>query len=300
MTTHPMDDIPVRRLKFRFDDVDPSCAMWSQSSPLFSLFSNALTVHVPYFERYLIRALGAAKRKLPPSKLRDDVEAIIGQEGDHANSFIAYNDLLKRRYPGLEKLERESSDGFVRRLKEENFKTQIGFTAGYETFTFLAGMIFLDNYDKWFADSHPGIKALWVWHQVEEVEHGAVAFDVYQHFFAEDELFRKKMVLAAFWHIVTETAKAYLLMCKAEGYFDNPIKVTKAIAFLLRVLGQMMWASRPVLIKTYHPRRHPLVTTRQNPIAVSWRRFHKAGGDVLEIDRAKMEEIMGIPSQASH
>ena len=76
-------------------------------------------------------------------------------------------------------------------------KRKVAFTAGYETFTFLAGLIILKNYDKWMADSHPVMKALWVWHQVEEVEHGSVAHDVYRALYGKHEWYRKYMVLIA-------------------------------------------------------------------------------------------------------
>jgi len=41
-------------------------------------------------------------------------------------------------------------------------------------------MIILDRYEELMGDADPDLRALWVWHQVEEVEHGAVAFDFYE------------------------------------------------------------------------------------------------------------------------
>lgn len=292
--THPMDDIPVRPLKFGFKDRSAEDAMWSQSSPLFAIFANAFTLHVPYFERYLVRTMGKAKRKITDEKLLADVNALIGQEAHHANAFIGFNDLLKRRYPRAEDLERHASQDFAAKMKSDDFKSMIGFTAGYETFTFLAGMMFLGNYDAWFAESDDAVKALWVWHQVEEVEHAAVAFDVYKYFFANAEWYRKRMVIVALSHIVKEVTKAYFHMCKIEGYFKSPIKAIKASWFITKLLSIMLWDVRPVFSKNYHPRNHPLATTRQNSIAIGWRRFQKSGGDVLAIDKPKMAKIMKL------
>lgn len=291
---HPMDDIPVRPLKFDFKDVAEDDAIWSQSSPLFAMFANALTLHVPYFERYLVRAMGKAKRKITDVSLLADVESLIGQEAHHANAFIGFNTLLKRRYPKAQALESHASQGFAKRMKSDDFKSMVGFTAGYETFTFLAGMMFLGNYDAWFADSDPSVKALWVWHQVEEVEHAAVAFDVYKHFFGANEWYRKRMVVVALTHIATEVTKAYLHMAKVEGYFKSPLKGLQAVGFLTKVLSTMLWDVRPVFSKHYHPRNHPLATSRQNGIAIGWRRFQKSGGNVLAIDKAKMSKIMKL------
>ena len=292
MLDHPMDDFPVRKLRFDFAAHEPETAVWSQSSELFSLFANAFTLHVPFFEKYLVRAMMAARKKITDDGLRQEIDAIIGQEAHHAEAFLQFNALLKRRYPEAQALETEAKDDFKARLKVDDFKSMVGFTAGYETFTFLAGMIFLDKYDEWMANSDPTVKALWVWHQVEEVEHAAVAFDVYQYFYGDDQAYRKRMVWAAFRTIVAEVAKAYLHMCKVEGWLSNPWRAAQASAFITNVLARMMWAARPVLRDGYHPRNHPLATTKQNTIATSWRRFHKQGGDVLEIDHEKMAVIL--------
>ncbi len=291
---HPMENIEVRRLRFRFKDYRPEQVVWSQSSPLFAIFANAFNLHVPYFERYLVQTMMAVKPQIKDEKLLKDVDALIGQEAQHANSFVSFNKLLAHRYPRAEALEAEAKDEFSHRMKTESTRDKVGFTAGYETFTFLAGMLFLENYDKWFADSDPAVKAMWVWHQVEEVEHAAVAFDVLKYLYAGEETFRRWMIVKGLWHIVRETSKAYWHMCRVEGYFSTPFKAFQAVGFISKLFAQMMWNVRPVFRKSYHPSRHPVATTKQNPVATSWRRFHRAGGDVLEIDRQKMAMIMNI------
>ena len=153
-------------------------------------------------------------------------------------------------------------------------------------------MIILDNYDAWLKESDPVMKALWVWHQVEEVEHGAVAFEAYQHLFGEDERYRKYMVVVALLHILRESHMAFAHMIAKEGYLSNPWKALKAYSFFWRVMLKMANSARPVFAKGYSPRRHPMVNKRQNPVAKAWRSFEGKGGAVAKIDREKMEEIM--------
>lgn len=289
---HPMDHIPVRPLSFAIASPADTDPVWSRSCPEFSIFINALGLHVPYFERYLIQVLNRAKREVADPQLRDAMSAIIGQEAHHAKNFIAFNQYLARHYPRAAALDKHARDYFLAHLKSDSPRRQVAFTAGYETFTFLAGMLILDNYDQWFADSDPTIKALWVWHQVEEVEHGAVAFDVYKALHGKDEWYRKYMVLAALLHIAGETARAYFHMCRVSGYLRNPWRAWKSTRFLVSTLSRMAWLALPVMSRRYHPRNHPLVTDRQNPIAVAWRKFEGEGGDVLAIDREKMTLIL--------
>ena len=295
---HPMDHFPVRPLQFAMDKIGNDDIVWSRTCPEFSVFINALGLHIPYFERYLIRALRSAKEHVADEALRRDISAIIGQEAHHAKNFAQFNQALARKYPECGRYEAQAREYFEERTRRDSLKRQVGFTAGYETFTFLSGIIILQNYDKWFADSHPVLKALWVWHQVEEVEHGAVAFDVYKALYGEHEWYRKWMILSALLHIAGETIKTYTHMARVEGWLRSPLKAVSTFCFMGGMIARLVHAALPVWRRDYHPRHHPIATTRQNPIQIAWRRFESADGDVLEIDHTKMARIMGI--QASH
>lgn len=291
---HPMDNILVRPLDFGSENLKTDVVVWSRSNPYAAIFLNAFSVHVPYFERYLIRSMSVAKKHVKDENLLKDISAIIGQEAHHARNFIEFNRIMAHRYPKIDKLEMHAKADFLNRAKNDPLKRLVGFTAGYETFTFLAGMIVLANYEDWMGDSDLTMKAMWVWHQVEEVEHGAVAFEVYKNLFGKHEIYRKYMIAKALTHIAWEVLKAYTHMCNEEGYFRRPASAYAAVSFLLTSFVKMVWYCLPTFSKKYHPRNHPLATTKQNKIAIAWRRFTRSGGDPLRIDRAKMKEIVGF------
>jgi len=287
---HPMDQIKVRVLEF--DAERMGGPVWSQSSPEFAIFINALGVHVPYFERYLIAALSRAKSQIKDEKLRSDVSKIIGQEAHHAKNFIDLNRYLAEHYPRVAEFDTHAKNDFAAMARKDDLRRLVGFTAGYETFTFLAGMLILDNYEKWMHDADPIVRALWVWHQVEEVEHGAVAFEAYKYLYSKDEWYRRKMVLAALLHIVAETCKAYFHMCRVEGYFKSLRGTWKSVSFLVKTMSEMAWFALPVLKRNYTPRDHPLVTQRKNPVGFAWRNWEDNRGEVLSIDKRRMAEIL--------
>jgi predicted metal-dependent hydrolase len=295
-----MDQIPVRPLEFDFGKIEKRDYVWSRTCPEFSVFINALGVHVPYFERYLISALGKAKSKIFDDQLLRDISGIIGQEAHHAKNFLHLNRLLADRYPKVAKFDSDAKNYFSKHAKSDSLKEMVGFTAGYETFTFLAGLIVLDNYQRWFADSDPVMKALWVWHQVEEVEHGSVAFNVYKNLYGDDEMYRKWMVVRALLHIAVETVKAYTHMVRIEGWLRNPIRAVSCMTFCLSMLLSLLKNALPVFRKNYHPRNHPKVTTKQNRIQIAWRRFENNGGDVLDIDHDKMAQILNLNAPSAH
>ena len=183
---------------------------------------------------------------------------------------------------------------YFEKARTRNRRFQIGFTAGYETFTFLGGMIILNRYEELMAEADPVIRALWVWHQVEEVEHGAVAFDFYKAFYADHEWYRRRMVLYAFAHITGETVRAFAHMVRAEGYYRKPLRALKAWRFCLSFAFDLGRAALPVLRSDYHPRSHPICNDAQNPVAVAWRAWLESGADPHSLSEADVARMLKL------
>jgi predicted metal-dependent hydrolase len=292
MTEHPMDEIPVRQLRFDFEKLTDHDPVWSRSSPEFAIFINALGVHVPWFERFLVKVMRAYRDEIDDDQLLKDVQAIIGQESHHAFNFIHWNDELAKRYPHIATLDDDAKRYFEDVIASKGRKFRIGFTAGYETFTFLAGMIILNRYDELMGDADPVLRALWVWHQVEEVEHGGVAFDFYQYFHGDDEWYRRAMVVRAFLHIATETFRAYATMVRREGYYRSLRDSFRAWRFFFSFAYDLARAAIPVLSRDYHPRNHPICNDEQNEIAVAWRKYHAGGHNTLAINNEDIGRML--------
>ena len=290
--THPMQQIPVRQLRFNFDAVEHHNPVWSESKPEFSIFLNALGVDVPHFERFLVKVMRAYRDELDDAKLKKDVQAIIGQEAHHAFNFINWTREMSKHYPKLTALDQHARDYFELAFQKKSKKFKIGFTAGYETFTFLGGMIVLNRYQELMGRADPTIRALWVWHQVEEVEHGAVAFDFYKAFYPQDEWYRRWMVVLAYMHISWETFKAYAHMVKVERYYRSPKKAFKAWQFFVSFAIDLARSALPVLSRKYHPAEHPLCNELQNPLAAAWRDYYSSGNDVHSLSNEDIRRIM--------
>ena len=289
MSVHPMDQIPVRQLRFNFDEVTGHDPVWSWSHPDFAIFINALGIHIPHFERFLVSVMRAYRDELDDRQLLEDVQAIIGQESHHAFNFLNWTKELGKKYPKIPELDRHAKDYFDEALVTKSKKFKIGFTAGYETFTFLGGMIILNRYKEFMEHADPNLRALWVWHQVEEVEHGSVAFDFYRAFYRDDEWYRRYMVVYAFRHIAVETFKAFREMVKGEDFSFS--RKLKAWRFFCSFAFDLAYAALPVLIGNYHPRNHPICTDEQNAIAVAWRDYYQQGNDARTLTDDDMDQI---------
>jgi predicted metal-dependent hydrolase len=285
-------------MRFEHEDIAGRNPVWSRSAPLFAIFINALAVHSPYFERFLCTVSRRAKASIPDERLSRELAALIGQEAHHAFNFLGMNKFLAQRYPGVEKFDREAREYFEAALRQRSFKYQMGFVAGYETFTYLAGMIVLDRYEEFMGEADPVMRAMWVWHQVEEVEHGSVAFDAYRAVFGRDEWFRKWMLLRAFGYISWQALQGYLHMCRVEGYATSLRGILHAAGFFLWLSGKLVVSAAPALSGDYHPRKHPRCEREPSPIAVAWRVHYAQGGDVSRLDEVTMRALMASEVQA--
>ena len=292
MTVHPMDSIPIRKLRFNFDAIEGCDPVWSRSSPDFSIFINALGVNVPHFERFLVRTMREFREEIQDEKLSDDLKGIIGQESHHAFNFERWTAEMNKRYASLSNLSDRAKDYFLRATKERSKKFKIGLTAGYETFTFTGGLIILQRYRELMEDADPTLRALWVWHQVEEVEHGSVAFDFYKYFYPKDEWYRRGMIIFAYLHIVWETGSAFSLMIKGEGFYKNPLRALRAWRFFISFGFDLFISALPVFSKRYHPRLHPACTTDKNILTVAWQAYEAAGFDVQHLNVDDISQML--------
>jgi predicted metal-dependent hydrolase len=290
-STCAMDAIEVRPMRFKYEDIAHRDPVWSQSQPLFAIFINGLAVHSPYFERFLCTVCRKAKPAIDDARLSVDLAALIGQEAHHAFNFLGMNRFLASRYPKVVDYDRDAREYFEAALRDRSFKSQLAFVAGYETFTYLAGMIVLDRYEQFMGRADPVMRALWVWHQVEEVEHGAVAFDVYRALFGRFEWFRKWMLLRAFAYVSSQALYGYMHMCSREGYFKHPRRALQAGWFFLWLCTKLVVNAAPALRADYHPRKHPRCEREQSPIAVAWRKHYARGADVSTLDDVVMQTL---------
>jgi uncharacterized protein len=294
LARRPMEALRVRPMRFDLAEVQQRNPVWSRSSPQFALYINALAVHSPYFERFLCAVCRQARPRIQDPRLLADVSALIGQEGHHAFNFIEMNRFLAQRYPRVAALDARARADFEAALARDSLHRQVGFVAGYETFTFLAGMVVLGEYEALMGDADPVIRSMWIWHQVEEVEHGAVAFELYRALFGRHEWYRKWMVVAAFSYIARQAIEGYLHMCKVEGELATPRRAWRALHFFVSFSLRLIRLALPALSSRYHPRNHPMVNDCQSPIAIGWRRRYASGADVAALADAEVAELRAL------
>lgn len=210
--------MPTRRdLKFRLPA--ERISDWNHDSVHISQFMNTLSIVFPVGERFFIQSVRNYRDRITDPELQKAVTAFIGQEAMHGREHEEYNEALFARVPQAAEFEKRVARllGFVQKRLPRS--TQLSATIALEHFTAILADALL-NEPRVLEKAHPRFAALWRWHALEETEHKAVAYDVWEAVMgrgARAYVGRTSGLLAAtaiFWVMI---GPAYLQILRAEG-----------------------------------------------------------------------------------
>src|SRR5690606_32518113 len=117
--------------------------------------------------------------RITDPQLAAEVRDFIYQEGQHGMVHTRFNDRLREQGIAVDTVldkQKRVMFGFFRKYFPRRFT--LAQTAAAEHMTALMAHGFFNN--RMFADADPRIRAMYAWHAVEEIEHKAVAFDVFK------------------------------------------------------------------------------------------------------------------------
>ncbi len=169
--------IPVRHMDFNFDDDIPE--NWFGNDPFRTLLLSALSGTFPEGERFFVDSVRLFQDQITDPELRKAVRGFIGQEAHHAKEHGVLNTWLKRRGLPIHKIEAMVGEGLGFMRQKLSPQRQLAMTCALEHFTAIMAELLLKN-PELLEQMDPRMRALWIWHAIEESEHKAVAFDVYQ------------------------------------------------------------------------------------------------------------------------
>lgn len=162
--------LPIRRNKnFNFDD--SAINYWHQKGPGVTQFLNAMSLFFPAGERYFIRSVRAFREQTP--HLKEHVAAFIGQEAFHGREHEKMNKMLNT--PLFDVMLERALDKLTDTLPDD---FNLAATCALEHFTAILAQGLLEDIST-FDESDESFRNVWIWHALEETDHKAVAFDVY-------------------------------------------------------------------------------------------------------------------------
>jgi predicted metal-dependent hydrolase len=173
-----MSALTVRRLLIDLGDGFPR--HWHGGDPFRSALFDALSMSFPVGEQFFIdsvkkgvAALDAGTRE----RFADDLKGFVGQEATHRHIHGIFNAQLESQ--GYTNTWQERAARRIGYIAALDARHQVAITAAYEHYTaILADWLLANEAQMTGVDAR--LKAMWLWHSVEESEHKSVAFDVYQ------------------------------------------------------------------------------------------------------------------------
>ncbi|WP_104492540.1 metal-dependent hydrolase [Acinetobacter indicus] len=186
---------PVRRMAFEFDQVPE---YWMQGSAGLTHFMTALSALFPAGEKFFIDSVRAV-RYHPAIKdnqeLQKEISAFIGQEAMHTQEHVGFNASAQKYGHDVERLDRYTDkviqgarkvfSGVGKPFGITQEMVDLTATTALEHFTATIATQLLRNSHIQELMSDDTMKTMWLWHAIEENEHKAVAYDVFEGVFGQ-------------------------------------------------------------------------------------------------------------------
>lgn len=222
------------------------------NSPIMSHLLTALSSTFPIGEQFFVHSVRNVRDKVKDEKLQAQITAFIGQEAMHSKAHAEFNDAWRSDDYNLDRFQAwlARKDQYVKNLHP---KIQLAITCAFEHFTALLGGYILRHPEVLSTLDDDAVK-LWVWHAIEEIEHRAVAFDVYQAVYGDDKI--RRMIMRS----VTTGFASLTLYSATKLFMQDRKKSLPKIGgniFGLYLLAKMLIQMFPEYLSYYQKDFHP-------------------------------------------
>ena len=173
------EGVSIQPRAFEFRELESVPQYWFGNNPIVTHVENTFSIMIPPGERFFIRSVRYYEDRAVDPEVKDLIRAFIQQEGLHTYAHNELNRSFARFGVEVER-EVEYADRYFANLERRlPRKVQLGVTAFLEHLTAVAArMLFIEPK---ISDSiHPEMLRFWRWHAAEELEHKAVAFDLFK------------------------------------------------------------------------------------------------------------------------
>ena len=205
--------IQVRRQSFAFDQVP---RYYFGNNPLFSYLLTALSLTFPTGERFFVHSVRNVRHQVQDEQLQKEVSAFIGQEAMHSHAHDEFNAFIQGLGIDVQPILQSEHEKIEMAKRKLNPKQQLAVTCALEHFTAIIAQYILEH-PNFHEQLDARVAKLWLWHALEETEHKAVAFDVYQAVFA-DQVVRKRIM-----RIITTTFLSRISYLTFKLLLNDPV-----------------------------------------------------------------------------
>jgi uncharacterized protein len=209
----------------------------------------------PEGEDFFVRTVRNYRDRITDPELKAQVAGFIGQEAMHGREHRTFNERLARLGYPTRRIDRWTGIGL--RLGERVLPkhVQLAMTAAYEHYTATLAEVLLTDPEARAMLDVDEVRSLFLWHALEESEHKAVAFDVYQSVSGNHLVRAWVMNAVTVSFIFAVVGQTFLSLLG-----DRSARDLRRLARSLLALSRSPWLSRKVVrrVRDYNRRGfHP-------------------------------------------
>lgn len=191
----PDRSVTTRRMSIDHDDDMPRHFL--DGDLLMSHVMAVLSATFPKGEQFFVDSVRNYRDQIDDDQLRQQVAGFIGQESMHGREHDRLNQTLARMGYPTRFVDAATGRAMTLIQRVAPRSVQLAFTAAAEHFTSVLAEQLLEDDPFEDQDVPEELRALFRWHALEEAEHKAVAFDVY------DDCVHNEVIRLATMHITT-------------------------------------------------------------------------------------------------
>lgn len=285
--------VPIRHMDFGFGQA-PLKAYFYDDNAFASAFFMAFSAVIPQGERFFIESVRHYRSRIGDPVLQARVTGFIGQEAMHGKEHDAANAAYaKMGYPVM-RLDRMTRDGLRRLSRMLPKAARLSVTVALEHYTAIISEYVLGN-DAVSARFDRETAGFVLWHMMEETEHKAVAYDVYEQHVGSYAL-RAGTMIPATVVLVAALATMQAVLMAADGSLRNPRLWREHLRGFGMIYGPrgLFGKVAPRLLDYFRPGFHPDHHDSRALLEAFRERFFGADGEL----RPKLKKTV-VP-QARH
>lgn len=241
--------IAVRQPDYHFDDLPRH---FFGNNPMLTALFTALSLTFPSGEKFFVHSVRQVRDQISDPILQKQVSGFIGQEAMHSLLHRRFNARLAQfglNTRAVLQAEEQATAWVKSKLSPAQ---QLAITCALEHFTAILAKYMLQH-PEFHEQFDASIQKLWLWHALEETEHKAVAFDVFQTVFADQTLRKRfmRLITLSFSSRMTYLTLSLLWQDKAGRWqFKSHLKA-------IRTLQQLIKSVLPEYLAYFDDRFHP-------------------------------------------
>ena len=255
---------PVRRMDYNFENTPK---YWCANDPAMTHYFTGLSTLFPEGESYFVRSVRALREHAKLNEALDrEISAFIGQEAMHSKEHHAFH--ISAQQHGLNPESLEKVTGIVLKGLEKVFskKWNLLVTVGLEHYTAVLVVSMMETVNEYMTDKT--IRDLWLWHSVEETEHKAVAFDLYEYLYGNglNAYFPRVTIFTLSLILITGLSTIYQIVLMKR---DKQLSNLKTWQNFFNFAAKQYKTFIPKFFEYYRYNFHPNQTNEKNLVATT-------------------------------